>query len=571
MEQFEELMNNDDGNIFIFISKIQLFVISSLQTTVQSMKETFVIDSRIDDSGDSSMLLSDKVLTVLIQLFSNIFSLPIIFLLVFLFGQVTSYYQAKRTKFYYQPTNKLYQELMKNSKLTQMRYRPWTFAFNAHWQAFLFPAVEMAHQYLNKQKLKNEVFTLSDGGCIMLDWYLNPAVPTPDLSSPSFKKTHESQQPRAHTTMGYLAQRDSWMTQSTAMTSSNSGFKSQSSKNLSFQMYDQQDDQQIDEQYIRVNPLIIIVPGLTGDSKNLYSISTIKEAEKYGYDCVVVNYRCQAGLKPTSPHIYHAGNCTDLKEAIDWIKDMRSESIMFGVGISLGAGILANYVAKAKYDCPLKAAVSIGCHYDSDISLKHMSSYWFGLYDYILGYYCRMMNQETIKVIDALNSKTNPDRIIGDELSKIYQLTHFIERIITKIEGIKSWQEYVLESSCTHRLQDIKIPLFFLSAHDDPVFGNKCIPIDKCHENILIGVTKAGGHLGYFEGAFLPHKQWFPEPTFEFINQIYNSTCKNSYESDQESTKSINFPEIRLKRENSLKLTRRTATGADKHFDIFMD
>jgi len=102
----------------------------------------------------------------------------------------------------------------------------------------------------------------------------------------------------------------------------------------------------------------------------------------------------------------------------------------------------------------------------------------------------------------------------------VYQLTHFIEKIITRIEGIRNFQEYVLESSCTHRLQDVHIPLFFLSANDDPIFGNKCIPIDRCHQNILIGVTKAGGHLGYFEGKILPFKQWFPEPCFEFFNFV---------------------------------------------------
>jgi predicted alpha/beta-fold hydrolase len=34
--------------------------------------------------------------------------------------------------------------------------------------------------------------------------------------------------------------------------------------------------------------------------------------------------------------------------------------------------------------------------------------------------------------------------------------------------------------------------------------GAEVIPIDKCHKHILIGVTAAGGHLGYFEGVVLP-------------------------------------------------------------------
>jgi predicted alpha/beta-fold hydrolase len=92
-----------------------------------------------------------------------------------------------------------------------------------------------------------------------------------------------------------------------------------------------------------------------------------------------------------------------------------------------------------------------------------------------------------------------------------------------KIEHFKGGLPfYYNESSCTQRLHDIKIPLFFLSALDDPILGNKTIPIDKCYENILLGVTKAGGHIGYFEGLIFPGRQWFPEPTFEFLNFYIN-------------------------------------------------
>lgn len=60
------------------------------------------------------------------------------------------------------------------------------------------------------------------------------------------------------------------------------------------------------------------------------------------------------------------------------------------------------------------------------------------------------------------------------------------------------------QASCHNLLQDVKIPLFFISAKDDPVMGADVIPIDKCYKYILIGVTKAGGHMGYFEGMFWP-------------------------------------------------------------------
>jgi hypothetical protein len=53
-------------------------------------------------------------------LFSNILNLPILLIAIFVYGRVSSFYQAKRTKFYYQPTNKLYVEMMRNGKLVEM-------------------------------------------------------------------------------------------------------------------------------------------------------------------------------------------------------------------------------------------------------------------------------------------------------------------------------------------------------------------------------------------------------------------------------------------------------------------
>eukprot|EP00349_Pseudokeronopsis_sp_Brazil_P005537 CAMPEP_0202959588 /NCGR_PEP_ID=MMETSP1396-20130829/3771_1 /ASSEMBLY_ACC=CAM_ASM_000872 /TAXON_ID= /ORGANISM="Pseudokeronopsis sp., Strain Brazil" /LENGTH=121 /DNA_ID=CAMNT_0049678237 /DNA_START=926 /DNA_END=1291 /DNA_ORIENTATION=- len=117
--------------------------------------------------------------------------------------------------------------------------------------------------------------------------------------------------------------------------------------------------------------------------------------------------------------------------------------------------------------------------------------------------------------------KCHPERVPSQsDIASVYSLSKYVEKLTVKVEGFKSVAHYYHESSCTHRFKDIKVPSFFISTEDDPVMGSKCIPIDKCGHNILIGVTKAGGHVGHFEGIFLPYRQWFPEPAFEFLNHF---------------------------------------------------
>ncbi len=115
-------------------------------------------------------------------------------------------------------------------------YKPWTFAFNGHWQAILFPLVENIFKLIRKINLQREEIILSDGGTILLEW----------------------------------GECDS--------------------KKQRLQTIDLQADG--DTEQVRTNPLVIIVPGLTGDSSNLYMTSLIVEAHKHNYDTVIVNYRC---------------------------------------------------------------------------------------------------------------------------------------------------------------------------------------------------------------------------------------------------------------------------------------
>lgn len=122
--------------------------------------------------------------------------------------------------------------------------------------------------------------------------------------------------------------------------------------------------------------------------------------------------------------------------------------------------------------------------------------------------------------------------------------------VIVKIESFKSIEHYFHESSCTHRLKQITKPIFFLNANDDPIMGNKMIPIDKCYDNILLGVTKAGGHVGYFEGMLWSNSQWFPRPIFEFLNYF----VKKEEALKKVAAAAITKQQIRVSSKNNLLL-----------------
>mmetsp|Transcript_6579 Transcript_6579/g.5873 ORF Transcript_6579/g.5873 Transcript_6579/m.5873 type:complete len:119 (+) Transcript_6579:237-593(+) len=117
---------------------------------------------------------------------------------------------------------------MEQSKLKLMTYKPWTFAINGHWQAILFPLIEIGCNLFRKIPYIREDLILSDGGTVILEWADNPSLPN--------KKLLNQDSPRDY-------------------------------------------------------PLAIVLPGLTGGSIALYVTSTATEAWKHNYDVVVINYR----------------------------------------------------------------------------------------------------------------------------------------------------------------------------------------------------------------------------------------------------------------------------------------
>lgn len=204
---------------------------------------------------------------------------------------------------------------------------------------------------------------------------------------------------------------------------------------------------------------------------------------------------------------------------MDYIREVRPYDNLIGYGVCLGAGNLTNvsiqiirtvsqYIASYSDSCPLTQAVCVGGYFDLSVTMKHIANSMGGLYDKVFWRFTKKISIEPIAIIDKMNETLAPHKVIGDELYKIKTLNEYCEKIIVKMAGFRDAQHYYHESTMLYRLKDVKIPIFFLQADDDPVVGADSIPyeISNENENIMIGVTKAGGHLGYFEGLLIPHK-----------------------------------------------------------------
>ncbi|KAG6933650.1 abhydrolase domain containing 3, partial [Chelydra serpentina] len=93
-------------------------------------------------------------------------------------------------------------------------------------------------------------------------------------------------------------------------------------------------------------PTILLLPGLTGTSKESYILHMIQQSEMLGYRCVVFNNRGTAGETLLTPRTYCAANTEDLEAVIHHIHNMHASAPFMAAGVSMGGMLLLNYLGQ---------------------------------------------------------------------------------------------------------------------------------------------------------------------------------------------------------------------------------
>jgi predicted alpha/beta-fold hydrolase len=115
---------------------------------------------------------------------------------------------------------------------------------------------------------------------------------------------------------------------------------------------------------VALNKIVLILPGITGSSHDIYIKDICGYLLDNGFQPIVINYRGLRGVHLYTPKLYCFASVDDVAEACDHIFNKYPTSTFYAIGISLGASLLSNYVALCKGNCSLKGAVCISPPYD---------------------------------------------------------------------------------------------------------------------------------------------------------------------------------------------------------------
>jgi len=272
---------------------------------------------------------------------------------------------------------------------------------------------------------------------------------------------------------------------------------------------------------VKSQPIVLILPGLTGSSQSEYVKTFVTVAkEEVGARCCVFNYRGRGGVSLASPKTYCASDPSDLGEVVEYLSSSRTGAPVLAVGISLGGIILGHYLVREGGAAKVEAALLVSVCFDTFEGCNSLEGDWLN----------RQLNRHLTKLlVDSIESqKQQFEKSPLCDIDQVFSSTtirEFDTRFTAPMFGYSCWQEYYGAARLADKLTSIKVPTLALNALDDPFQPGDSIPFESAasSSHVAILATQHGGHIGFMEGA-LPTRYHYSDRVFsQYLKAVFDA------------------------------------------------
>jgi uncharacterized protein len=262
-------------------------------------------------------------------------------------------------------------------------------------------------------------------------------------------------------------------------------------------------------------PMLVVLHGLSGGSHELYLRHVLAPLIADEWEACVINSRGCAMSKITSSVLYNARATWDIRQTVKWLRKTFPNRPLFGVGFSLGANIITNYIGEEGADCVLKAAMVLSNPWNLDASSLALQRTWMGM-----NVYSRAMGTSMKALFEshAEQISKNP-RINVEQVRKIKYLHDFDREVQGPTWGYPTEGAYYRDASSTDSLLAVRIPFLAINARDDPIAPDEGLPRHEVKQTPygVLCTTSLGGHLAWFE---LGGGRWFVKASTAFFQKM---------------------------------------------------
>ncbi|XP_037748688.1 phospholipase ABHD3 isoform X3 [Chelonia mydas] len=207
-------------------------------------------------------------------------------------------------------------------------------------------------------------------------------------------------------------------------------------------------------------PTILLLPGLTGTSKESYIRHMIQQSEMLGYRCVVFNNRGTAGETLLTPRTYCAANTEDLEAVIHHLHNMHASAPFMAAGVSMGGMLLLNYLGQTGRETPLMAAAIFSAGWNVFESAESLEKPLNWL---LFNYYLTTCLQSSINRHRQMLEKLFDMNLV----MKAKTIREFDKQFTSVMFGYRTVDDYYVDASPYRKLKSIGIPVLCLNSLDD--------------------------------------------------------------------------------------------------------
>ena len=245
-------------------------------------------------------------------------------------------------------------------------------------------------------------------------------------------------------------------------------------------------------------PRVIVLHGLEGSSRSPHVLGLLREARRYHWGGMAMNFRGCSGEPNRLRRAYHGGETGDLAWVISRVRAQHPSSPIVCVGFSLGGNVLLKYLGEQGERLPeqVRAAAAVSTPFDlarSAHSLEHGFNRVYG---------DRLVTRLKRKTLQKL--ARYPDLVDAHALQSVRTLAEFDDLVTAPVHGFRDAEDYWARSSSAAYLSRIRRPTLLINATHDPFLPSEALPVRVASENAFLSAAfpASGGHLGFLEGRW---------------------------------------------------------------------
>jgi len=266
-------------------------------------------------------------------------------------------------------------------------------------------------------------------------------------------------------------------------------------------------------------PMYLILHGLSGGSSEEFIKDFVSRRVGEGSTVVVMISRGMMQTPISKWNMFHGARISDVSQAAELLSRAKSENqILAGVGYSMGAVVLSNYVARSGPECALDAAVAIsgGLDMRENINFERGKRLWQPL-----------LVRELRELVIQMSNGRYEARLTREQQMAFHKATsiqELDEAFVVNYNNFTDLQHYYAEMSASGdvetpcnaespRLSNVSIPFLVVHALDDPIITWKtlCRPQDVALSGngfVMMLITRTGGHVGWPVGSNPTRGAW---------------------------------------------------------------